>query len=398
MKINTHLFSALLVTSLLSSCGGGGGGGNSGNEGSSSSIPQDQNANGIWLGTTSNSEYGSSDTYGLFYDGEFVALNVQFNEFYKGTYSIDQDDVSATGKGYTLNGPYGGTGSINGVVSSQGTLLATVEASIGTTSSLALDYSSDLYERSISFADLEGFWSGSVTGLSYNIAIDSSGFFTAAGSDGCIAYGDLDIPNPNRNMIKADRMASNGTHSTIRIFNCVVRGDYTGFGILADDGTINDSIIFGYANDYNGYAYIAYRDNTDIGTTDGSSPSIVLEFEPNDSVGQELAFDQTVVGQLSSASDVDKYRLNVSGAGRINLHFGFEKIYHGNHVFGWTVELIDPDGAIHWSRTCFHEYCDTSGSHSDVPVSQAGEYSVVVRGRSTNTIKGLYTLKTDIYL
>tara|TARA_B110000879_G_C11122740_1_gene492520 strand:+ start:132 stop:872 length:741 start_codon:yes stop_codon:yes gene_type:complete len=245
MKINTHLFSALLAISILSSCGGGGGGGGG------NAVPQDQNANGIWLGTTSNSEYGSSDTYGLFIDGEFVALNVQFNEFYKGTYSIDQDAVSAAGKGYALNGPYGGIGSISGVVSSQGTLLATVEASIGTTSNLALDYSSDLYERSISFSDLEGSWSGSVIGLSYNISIDSSGYFTAVASDGCTASGNLDIPNPNRNMIKADLSISG--------VNCTVTGNYSGLGILADDGTMNDSIVFGYASDDHGFAYIAYR-------------------------------------------------------------------------------------------------------------------------------------------
>ena len=212
---------------------------------------EDTDVNGIWLGTTSNSEYGSSDTYGLFIDGEFVALNVQFNEFYKGTYSIDQDAVSAAGKGYALNGPYGGIGSISGVVSSQGTLLATVEASIGTTSNLALDYSSDLYERSISFSDLEGSWSGSVIGLSYNISIDSSGYFTAVASDGCTASGNLDIPNPNRNMIKADLSISG--------VNCTVTGNYSGLGILADDGTMNDSIVFGYASDDHGFAYIAYR-------------------------------------------------------------------------------------------------------------------------------------------
>ena len=212
---------------------------------------EDTDVNGIWLGTTSNSEYGSSDTYGLFNDGEFIALNVQFNEFYKGTYSIDQDAVSATGKGYALNGPYGGIGSISGVVSSQGTLLATVEASIGTTSNLSLAYSSDLYERSISFADLEGSWSGSVIGLSYNISIDSSGYFTAVASDGCTASGNLDIPNPNRNMIKADLSISG--------VNCTVTGNYSGLGILADDGTMNDSIVFGYANDDHGFAYIAYR-------------------------------------------------------------------------------------------------------------------------------------------
>jgi hypothetical protein len=153
-------------------------------------------------------------------------------------------------------------------------LLATVEASIGTTSNLALDYSSDLYERSISFSDLEGSWSGSVIGLSYNISIDSSGYFTAVASDGCTASGNLDIPNPNRNIIKADLSISG--------VNCTVTGNYSGLGILADAGTMNDSIVFGYASDDHGFAYIAYRNveggTTDGGATDGSSNVFEYQF------------------------------------------------------------------------------------------------------------------------
>ena len=292
MKSKIFLLSTLVVVFLLSSCGGGDGGGGESDVASPADNDRDKDGvlnindefpddpsefldsdqdgvgdnadtdvNGIWLGYTSNSENEyDSDTYGLFYDGEFVSLIVHFNEFYKGTYSIDQDAFSATGKGYAMNGPYGGTGIVSGVISSQGTLLASVEASIGTTSNLVLDYSSNLYERPISFADLEGSWSVSIPDLShtvsiidlsYNIAIDSSGYFIAVASNGCTASGNLEIPNPTKNMIKADL--------TISGVNCTVTGNYSGLGILADDGAMNDSIVFGYANDDHGFAYIAYR-------------------------------------------------------------------------------------------------------------------------------------------
>lgn len=250
--------SVLLTISFLSACGGGGGGTDDGgsnvNDGDLNPAPQDENANGIWLGTTSNSTFGSSETIGLFNDGEFVAINLDFNEFYKGTYSIDQDDISATGKGYALNGPYGGTGVLDGVVNSQGTLTATVVASIGTTSDLSLAYATESYERPIAYSDFAGSWSGSVIGLSYNISIDASGDFIAVGSDGCNVSGNLVIPDSDRNLVKADLSVSGSS--------CTVTGSYSGFGVLADD---DGSIIFGYANDNNGFAYIAYR-NSDAGS------------------------------------------------------------------------------------------------------------------------------------
>ena len=104
---------------------------------SAPTVP-DENANGIWLGATSSRVYGISDTLGLLHDSEFIALNIDFNKFFKGSYSVNQDDISATWLGYILNVSNDGTGTLNGVISSQETMLATAEASIGATSNLEL--------------------------------------------------------------------------------------------------------------------------------------------------------------------------------------------------------------------------------------------------------------------
>ena len=239
MKTTIMLIS--LTCSVLLACGGGGGG---------STTAPDENANGIWSGLTSISGF-TSETIGLFHDGALVAINLDFDEFYKGTYSIDGDRISASIRGYELNGPFGGTGTLSGTVVSGGTLKATVEDSSGGTSDVDLVYEAQIYERSIALSDLAGSWSGSVPGLSFSITIDSSGGFTAVGSDGCIASGDLSIPNSSRNMIAGDISVSGSA--------CAVNGSYNGLGLLADNVSTNDVLIFGYANNDYGFAYSAAR-------------------------------------------------------------------------------------------------------------------------------------------
>jgi hypothetical protein len=255
MKNTFKALTILLACYLLTACGGGGGGGGSGgssggSDSSGSTVVADENANGIWSGTT-NVDGFVSDTIGLFNDGEFIAVNIDFDEFYKGTYSVDGGNVSASANGYSVGGPLGGVGTLTGVVSSQGTLRGTTSSSLGTTADLDLVYEAQMYERTISFSDLEGSWSGSIPGLAFTIVIDSSGNLVAVGSDGCTVSGALSFPNPGRNMIEADITISGAI--------CTVPGNYSGLGSLVDIDTTNDALIFGYANNEYGFAYIALR-------------------------------------------------------------------------------------------------------------------------------------------
>ena len=247
MKIIFRLAGYVLMATSLVACGGGGGGGSSVSPG----VP-DESANGIWTGITSVAGYGSSDTIAFFLDNEFIALNLDFNEFYQGTYTINGSAITATNaKGFDVNGPYAGSGSLDGVVSSGGTLRATVETSIGTTSDLDLVYRADVYERSLSFSDLAGSWSGSVVGISFSLVISSSGSFSGLGSDGCVVEGELAIPSSNRNLFKSDL--------TISGSNCSVSGNYSGLGHLFDTFQNNDTLVIGYSNNSYGFAYTANR-------------------------------------------------------------------------------------------------------------------------------------------
>ena len=248
------------MAASLVACGGGGGsgsgsgGGGSGGGGSSSasSPVQNESANGIWTGIASIAGVGTSDTMAFFNDGEFIAVNFDFEEFYQGTYNINGSNISATNfKGYELGGLYGGNGNLQGVVSSQGTLRATVDTSLGTTGDLDLVYETAVSERSISLSDLTGSWSGSVPGLSFAIIIDQSGSFAASGSDGCSVSGQLTIPRADRNMIKGDLTVSGS--------NCLVSGNYSGLAVLADNFEVNDTLVIGYSNNNYGFAYAADR-------------------------------------------------------------------------------------------------------------------------------------------
>ena len=240
MKVKTTLVG--LACSMLLACGGSGGG-------NSASVP-DEDANGIWSGLTSISGF-TSETISLLNDGALIAINLDFDEFYKGTYSIDGDRISASIRGYELNGPFGGTGTLSGIVTSKGALKATVESSSGGTSDVDLVYETQVYERSISLADLAGSWAGSIPGLTFAITIDASGRLVASGSDGCIVSGDLRIPKADRNMIAGNISVSGSA--------CTVSGNYDGLGLLTDNATTNDVLVFGYANDNYGFAYAATR-------------------------------------------------------------------------------------------------------------------------------------------
>lgn len=259
MKINAHLFSTLLVASLLSSCGGGDGGNSNGaivgNQSDLTPPPSpNENSNGIWLGTLSDSDGDVAETIGFFNDGEYVIVADDFNEFYKGTYSVYQNEISAPFRGYsTFPGPIRGIGAFSGVLSSQGTMLATAETATGT-GSLSLDYSSEVYEDPISYADLQGLWSGVSVFFLMDHSMDASGFFTGEVTDvpdGCIATGNMEIPNPTKNIIKAN--------ISITGVNCSFTGDFSGLGSFVNSS--HTTYFVAFANSTFGFSYIGYRNN-----------------------------------------------------------------------------------------------------------------------------------------
>ena len=244
MKLSTFIYLPFLCISI-SACGGGGG------NSSASDVPADTNesANGVWDGFTTNSFGQSSLTLAIFYNGDFVAINDDFQEFYSGTYSTSGNNFSSNNtKGYYWNGPYIGMGSINGDLSSEGNMSLTFSSNTGITGSIDLDYEPTISNSSFTYSDLSGTWLGSseALGLSYAIVVDGQGNFAAEASDGCQVIGNAVIPNNNLSIFEVSLSISG--------INCTVNGFYTGLGVLYEG-----EIVMAYSNDIYGFAYYAAK-------------------------------------------------------------------------------------------------------------------------------------------
>ena len=244
MKLSTLIFLPFLCITI-SSCGGGG----SGSSTNDISSNTNESANGVWSGFTTNNFGQSSLTVGIFYNGDFVAINEDFQEFYRGTYTTSGNNFTSNNtQGYYWNGPNIGMGSINGVLSSEGNMSLTFSSNTGITGSIDLSYLPSLSTSNFTYSDLSGTWLGSSDSqdLSYVIVVDGQGNFAASASDGCQVIGNAVIPNNNLSIFKVALSISGIT--------CTVNGSYTGLGILYEG-----EILMAYSNANYGFAYPAVK-------------------------------------------------------------------------------------------------------------------------------------------
>jgi hypothetical protein len=250
MKLSYFLFFLTIFFTLVA-CGGGGGGGDVDNTASkvNTNTVQNESADGVWRGYTTNNFGQTSLTLGIFYNGDFVAINDDFQEFYSGSYITKQNGfTSVDTKGYYWNGPYIGQGVIDGVVTSKGSMSLDFASESGITGIIDLGYESSISNADVTYADLSGAWVGSddSIGLYYAIVIDEQGNFAADSSDGCQVAGTLSIPDTNLNLFELILSISG--------YRCTVTGNYTGFGVLYEG-----EISIAYSNDNYGFAYDAVR-------------------------------------------------------------------------------------------------------------------------------------------
>ena len=80
---------------------------------------------------------------------------------------------------------------------------------------------------------------------------------------------------------------------------------------------------------------------------------IASEVEPNDVTPQVIDFGQSIVGQLSSTDDIDKFSVVASTAGTITLSFSSDD-YEGS---GWYVQLLDSANNLLSSTKCTSTAC-----------------------------------------
>jgi hypothetical protein len=119
---------------------------------------------------------------------------------------------------------------------------------------------------------------------------------------------------------------------------------------------------------------------------------LATEVEPNDVTPQVINFDETIVGQLSSTTDIDKYSLEASGAGTLTLTFTSD-IESGNYE-GWDVQLLDEDGSLLSSTHCHSSRCE-SGIAVPIGLVKAGTYIVNIKSYSSSYLPdGLYRFST----
>lgn len=227
----------VLCLSVVVSCGGG--------SDSSPSPVVNENPEGIWTGTFTESGMGTYVVDMLVYNGEIIGLSTDASAIFVGTYTVSGNSITADVKAYAIGGGPYATSVITGTFSEQSQFDATFSStyiSSGTTStgSITLTYDS-IYDRSSSLAMLEGTWSE--TDGAYTITADVDAFGSLSGTDtaGCGYSGVISILDPNKNLYGIDIDVS-----TCSSFN----GSYDGFAVLTDTTTQNDTFVYTVSNDY----------------------------------------------------------------------------------------------------------------------------------------------------
>lgn len=243
MKLTNIIFVFIFTISLVG-CGGGGG----------SPGVENESANGVWVGFSTNNQGVSSEIVSVFYGNEYVTLNTADQKLYSGSYTVTAANISSQdSKSFNWDGSYIADGSMAGTVYSKSTIQSTYTGDIEA-GAAGLEKNSEIivYETSISDIGLnnnklKGSWTTNDADnkLLYAFAIDN-GNFSAEASDGCSIDGDLKIPNGNLNVFQLTLVIS-GT-------DCSYSGDYTGLGYLKDD-----KITFAYSNDNYGFVLEAEK-------------------------------------------------------------------------------------------------------------------------------------------
>ena len=149
-----------------------------------------------------------------------------------------------------------------------------------------------------------------------------------------------------------------------------------------------------------GTYYVAVGSDSSYGSPSGSytvtssysSDTGGVELEPNDSLStaQSVSFDESIVGTISSASDIDVYALSASAAGTLTVAMTTKDIsLYSSYEFAYIV--TDAEG-----NTLASESCTTSCSSLTVGLSAGGTYYVAVGSDSSyGSPSGSYTVTSS---
>ena len=111
------------------------------------------------------------------------------------------------------------------------------------------------------------------------------------------------------------------------------------------------------------------------------------EFEPNDVTPQVIDLGETIVGQLSSSEDVDKFSFSVIATGTVTIAFTSDERLSR----GWDVQLFDASNNLLSSTECSNLACQ-NGISVPVGVGSAGSYIVNIKRNNTS-----YSAPSELY-
>ena len=139
-------------------------------------------------------------------------------------------------------------------------------------------------------------------------------------------------------------------------------------------------------------SYFAPEGNYTMAATFVAGAPTGVELEPNDDTAQAITSGESIVGSLSSTSDVDWYVLAASGEGSLDVSMGTEK---NNSSYYFSFYVVDEDNNILVSEFCGSD-CSSGGKHIVAGLRSAGNYFIaVVSDSSYGVPKGAYTLQVN---
>ena len=240
-----------LVVLILTACGGGG-------SGSATSPPPpplppppptNESPAGIWEGTFTSTVFNAVDqVLGVATaTGDIRFISIDSGSQFFGQVTVSGDAVSGTLRAVSLAGGQFAGGPASGSVNIEGTLSARNSISgtfigVGDEGTFSLTFN-NLYDRDSSILKVQDHWSAPETifkillpGLGaapIGLAIQDTGDFAGADTDGCDYSGSIGILDPDFNIYDA----------ALTVSSCgQLDGQYAGYGVLGDTLQADDTI------------------------------------------------------------------------------------------------------------------------------------------------------------
>ncbi|HPW37683.1 MAG TPA: hypothetical protein PK528_06300 [Syntrophorhabdus sp.] len=236
-KLSTITFLFVFLPVLLCSCDSGSSSGDGGTP-QSENVTKGISSNGIWEGTFTELGYGTFDAIGLLYNGRIIAISESAGIIYDGSYSMNGDKMTGTVTSYEIGGGLLATANMSATITERSQITGTFSTSYGSNGSMSLTYSS-LYERDSSLDLVAGSWASNDYGYSIFVSVGSNGVFSGLDTDGGRMSGNISVLEPGSNIYGVTLNLSSSEE---------LNGNYSGFAVLFDDDSANDSMIVVVSN------------------------------------------------------------------------------------------------------------------------------------------------------